>query len=623
MPPHLASEEETRQAGILYVILWVLLTAALISAFFGYLLDFTITATTLCIGSLAILLSLWLVRRGYLNLAGLITLASLLVAMTYLAFVGQGIFDRALLVFPIIIIIASLVLTQSLFVLVTLLCVAAAGLLVWAELNGRMVTSFSERVSLFDFVAVAFILVVTAVFTRLTANRLQQSLARARENERALAEINQQLEVQNQAIQQREEALRRSELEARAFQEKLQALHEVSIALAGTETLESLYRQAIELGRNRLGFDRLGLLLYDEETQMIVGTFGTDDGGRLRDERYFKEKIVNQEIMGILESNQRLGFWEQAILRDNGAPVGKGWNAMSGLWNGTKGIGWLATDNLIRCEPPSPVQLEILVLYGRILGHLVTLKRNEAAIQAYAVELERSNRELQQFAYVSSHDLQEPLRKIQAFGDRLQERYAAALDERGLDYLRRMQEAAARMQTLIQDVLAFSRVDTQKRPFTQVDLSRVLGDVLSDLEMRIEETKAQVSLQSLPCLEADATQMRQLFQNLLSNALKFHHPDVPPVVHIRCEQIVDELAEQRFCRIIVEDNGIGFEEKYSERIFGVFQRLHGRSQYEGTGVGLAVCRRIVERHHGRITATSTPGQGSTFTILLPVQQRDG
>lgn len=242
-------------------------------------------------------------------------------------------------------------------------------------------------------------------------------------------------------------------------------------------------------------------------------------------------------------------------------------------------------------------------------------KQVEKKLKDYATELERSNQELQSFAYVSSHDLQEPLRKIQAFGDRLKSRYGYVLDERGLDYLARMQSAAVRMQSLIIALLAYSRIMTQYEPFVQVDLNKIIGGVISDLDLLVEDVNGRIHVSSLRDVEADATQMRQLFQNLISNALKYHKKDVPPIVHIDGQN----LKNGRY-QITVSDNGIGFDEKYLDRIFEVFQRLHGRDKYEGTGVGLAICRRIVERHHGSIIAKSTLEEGTSFEIILPCQQ---
>lgn len=250
-------------------------------------------------------------------------------------------------------------------------------------------------------------------------------------------------------------------------------------------------------------------------------------------------------------------------------------------------------------------------------------RRAESRLQEFTVELERSNRELQDFAFVASHDLQEPLRKIQAFGDRLKTRYADQLDEGGHDYIGRMQAAAHRMHTLINDLLSFSRVSSKGKAFMQVDLGTVVHEVLVDLEARIQQTGGHVEIETLPFVEADALQMRQLFQNLIGNALKFHRPGVPPHVVVRGE-IIPPLSDMAspLCEIRVQDNGIGFEEQYIEKIFTPFQRLHSRAEYEGTGMGLAVCRKIVERHRGTITAHSLPGSGTTFIVQLPVRQNN-
>jgi PAS domain S-box-containing protein len=261
----------------------------------------------------------------------------------------------------------------------------------------------------------------------------------------------------------------------------------------------------------------------------------------------------------------------------------------------------------------------------RMAGSMTDISDRKAAAQLLArqtEELARSNQELEQFAYIASHDLQEPLRKIEAFGDRLKRKYDKTLDEQGHDYLARMQNAAGRMRTLIQDLLAFSRVTTQSRGFAPLSLSTLLQDVLSDLEVRIQETHAQVTVGPMPTLDADALQMRQLFQNLIGNALKFQQPGASPIVNIQCseENVVESDQSQPFYRITVSDNGIGFDEKYLDRIFKVFQRLHGRTEYEGTGIGLAVCAKIAERHGGQLTAQSAPDQGATFIVSLPLHQ---
>jgi two-component system, LuxR family, sensor kinase FixL len=243
-------------------------------------------------------------------------------------------------------------------------------------------------------------------------------------------------------------------------------------------------------------------------------------------------------------------------------------------------------------------------------------KRAEMALVDQAGKLSRSNAELEQFAYVASHDLQEPLRKIQAFGDRLKTKYQAGLGPEGLDYLTRMQNAAARMQILIQDLLSLSRVASNSKPHAAVDLGDVVRTVVSDLEMRIQDASGRVDIGTLPVILGDRGQMAQLFQNLIGNGLKFRKPGESPVVKIdsRLETAASGAAGWQ---ITVEDNGIGFDEKYRDRIFQIFQRLHGRNEYEGTGIGLAICRKIVDRHNGSITANSSPGTGAKFVITLP------
>ncbi|PTL84785.1 ATP-binding protein [Vitiosangium sp. GDMCC 1.1324] len=252
---------------------------------------------------------------------------------------------------------------------------------------------------------------------------------------------------------------------------------------------------------------------------------------------------------------------------------------------------------------------------GEVIGFTMIMTDISALKQTQA-RLEQSNRELESFASVASHDLQEPLRKIQTFGARLKTVASATMGAEGLGYLERMLQAATRMRSLIDDLLSFSRVTSMAQPFVPVDLARVAREVKEDLETAIERQGATVTLGELPTLDADPTQMRQLFQNLMSNALKFRRDDVAPVISV--EASVD--AATRWCELRVADNGIGFEEKYLDRIFDVFQRLHGRGKYEGTGIGLAICRKIVERHGGTIGARSSPGNGATFIIRLPLVQ---
>jgi two-component system sensor kinase FixL len=246
-------------------------------------------------------------------------------------------------------------------------------------------------------------------------------------------------------------------------------------------------------------------------------------------------------------------------------------------------------------------------------------KRHEDAIlqqkrdlEDLAKALKTSNEELENFAYVSSHDLQEPLRKIRSFSDMLLNNDAEQLSAEGKDYLARIQNAASRMQTLIQDLLTFSRLTSRAKGFETVDLNTVVHEVLSDLEVAIKMSNAKIHIGALPSIQAEPTQMRQMFQNLISNALKFRKEDTAPEIAI---QQKTPAAGPEFVEISVKDNGIGFNEKYHDKIFTIFQRLEGK-KYEGTGIGLAICRKIAIRHGGNITASSQPGEGAEFVFTL-------
>ncbi len=243
------------------------------------------------------------------------------------------------------------------------------------------------------------------------------------------------------------------------------------------------------------------------------------------------------------------------------------------------------------------------------------VEERTAELKALMTKLEQSNQALQDFASIASHDLQEPLRKVISFGNMLRQKYNDSLGQTGSDYLDRMLGATERMQSLLKGLLEYSRVTTQGKPFAKVDLREIVSEVLSDLELRIQSAGAEVQVAELPVVEADPTQMRQVFQNLIGNALKFRNEGEHPVVAVR-----SHLADGTL-QISVKDNGIGFDEQYVDKIFAPFQRLHGRSsQYEGTGMGLAICKKIVERHNGRLTAKSRPGEGAQFIIDIPTKQ---
>lgn len=257
-------------------------------------------------------------------------------------------------------------------------------------------------------------------------------------------------------------------------------------------------------------------------------------------------------------------------------------------------------------------------------------KQYELGLQKLIENLRQSNKNLEQFAYIASHDLQEPLRKILSFGDMLLQQSDNRLSEDSIQLITRMRSAAGRMNVLIHDLLTFSRLSSQKKPFQRIDLQAAVDEVLSDLESTIRDKQAIIEITSLPVVLGDGVQLRQAFQNLLSNALKFTQKGRIPAIRIDCHQVTGRsiqplpgqtVAEtdldRSFYEISVEDNGIGFDEVYLDQIFTVFQRLHTRNEYQGTGIGLAIVQKVIQNHGGYVTASSQPGKGALFTVYLP------
>ncbi len=239
-------------------------------------------------------------------------------------------------------------------------------------------------------------------------------------------------------------------------------------------------------------------------------------------------------------------------------------------------------------------------------------------------KLEDANRDLDRVAFMASHDLQEPLRKIRMFSDRLNSKYSSQIDDDGKNYIKRIQSATERLQDLISAIMTFSEVSAEKGLFSTSNMNGIISDVLNDIDEVVQEKKAKVIVDELPSLTVNPVLMKTLFHNLITNSLKYSKKEIEPLIHIYSEKGLgkeDSMSkENQYCRIFVEDNGIGFEQKHAEQIFEMFKRLHSHTEYEGTGIGLALCKRIVEQHNGYISALSVPGTGSTFIVSLPLKQ---
>ncbi|MBU1234401.1 MAG: DUF3365 domain-containing protein [Proteobacteria bacterium] len=250
-------------------------------------------------------------------------------------------------------------------------------------------------------------------------------------------------------------------------------------------------------------------------------------------------------------------------------------------------------------------------------------KEIEESLSSTAKHLQVRNQELEDFTHVISHDLQEPLMLIKAFSERIRNKCSTALPEQGKTYLERIESSTSRMQNLIDGLLLYSRVDSKANPFESLNLNTIINSVLDDLALRIEKSKATITVEdNLGAIEAEPLQMRQLFQNIIGNSLKYHHQERSPEIIIKRLPFPDTLNNQNFIRISIRDNGIGFDPKFQELIFDIFQRLHTRQQFQGTGIGLSICKKIVDRHQGTITAKGIPDKGAEFIITLPPVQRN-
>lgn len=343
------------------------------------------------------------------------------------------------------------------------------------------------------------------------------------------------------------------------------------------------------LSVNRFGAEQLGYTPEELVGHSVLNVFYPDD-----------KEAVRRRLELYLEDPTQIVQWEFRKVRKDG----------SMLW----------VKEVVRAVTRADGKTVILVVCDDITDR----KRIEQELRAKSEKLELSNKELQDFAFIASHDLQEPLRKLQTFGTMLMEKWSGQFDKSARGILERMILATKRMSDMIQSLLDYSRVTTSTGEFQRIDLTRVIREVINDLEIPIENSGARVEVEELPEIDADRAQMQRLFQNLIGNALKFRG-EQPPLVRIKAEptngaEIFPNGERAVRVRILVEDNGIGFDEIHLEKIFTPFKRLHSRNEYEGTGIGLTICRKIVERHGGSITAKSRPGEGSTFVITLPLKQ---
>lgn len=423
-------------------------------------------------------------------------------------------------------------------------------------------------------------------------------------------------------IRSLESELERRALAQEAVERRLRVQYHVSRTFAEAETLEGCMASVLEQIGTAFGWDTGAAWFVDRSAQRLrCAHFWTAPGSEaphfesasrdasLRRGEGLPGQVWEQPECIWVDDLASGRFTRSEAARADGLAAGY----LLPIRKGTELCGvfefFTRRKNLVSHE-----DLAVMAAFGEEIGNFLKRRDAETQLKRAIEALAMSNRELEQFAYVASHDLQEPLRKILAFSDRLKSRYWGVGDLEK-DYFDRMQSAAIRMKTLIEDLLHYSRVTTNRSAFAPVDMNEVLSDVLQDLDAKIAFAQAEIERERLPVVSANAFQMRQVMQNLLSNALKFAKKGETPKVRITCLDLGNGYK-----RITVADDGIGFDPKYIQKIFQPFQRLHQRGEYEGNGIGLAVCQKIVLAHGGTITADSRPGEGSSFHVTLPVDR---
>lgn len=424
-----------------------------------------------------------------------------------------------------------------------------------------------------------------------------------------------------------EQALHRREQEALTLSGLLAALTRASIELSAATHTDDLMRRAVELGVRELGFDRMGIWLMDRLDPAIMrGTFGIDENGNLRDERglFYVDDLAVRQAEELGGKNWITYYSDSDLFNDNRQPVGKGQRATAPLWDGHKENGYISVDNLINRQPIDEQRREILTLFAQVVGHLYTLKEAEAALRQLneqlearvterTAQLEASNREMQSFSYSISHDLRAPLRSMSSFSQILQDEYAGQLDDTARDYLNRIQNAGQRMADLIDALLKLTRISRSEIQTERMSLDLMAREVADALGAAQPGREVEWIIHpSLEC-RADPVLMRVVLENLQGNAWKFcsHHP--------RARIEMGKVEDRGKLAFYVRDDGAGFDMAYAQQLFHAFHRLHSVAEFEGTGIGLAIVQRIIQRHGGEIWADSQPEQGATFYFTLPME----
>jgi len=411
-------------------------------------------------------------------------------------------------------------------------------------------------------------------------------------------------------------ALKNSELAQHQLASDLHAVIMATDELMACPTLDDLLSSAVALARERLHVEHCAIYLPNTPEGELAGTYGTDLDGQITaipHLTFTDEASLQQLRQQWRDGGDTWGVLPGGLGGRGGTDAKNAWTAITPIGAPEGGAGVFVNDALISGNPLDADQQQCISLYCSLLGHLLRRRHAEDLLATTAQQLAYSNSELEQFAYIASHDLQEPLRMVGSYVQLLSRRYKGKLDEDADEFINYAVDGALRMKTLINDLLQYSRVGTHGKPFEPVSLDDLLSRVLFDLQFLIEDQHTTITHDPLPSVQGDPVQLAQLLQNLVGNAIKFHGEEAPRI-HIQAE------ITGAMWRISVRDNGIGIDPQYADRIFIIFQRLHTQAEYSGTGIGLAVCKKIVERHGGHIWVESTLGAGTTMHFTLPMKE---
>ncbi len=419
--------------------------------------------------------------------------------------------------------------------------------------------------------------------------------------------------------------LRANQQQAQWFSERLKELIQVTNQLSTVPSFDQLCQDAIRLGQKLLHYDRMGLWYVSPDRQHMLGTFGINENGKIRDEREQKHLLHDHRLnMQVMESKSLVAISRADELKnDRGEIVGHGDHAIAGLWNGKETIGFVSVDNLVSQRPIVAQDIDLLTLFAAVLGHLSSLKLAEEAVhkltddlelrvQQRTAELKAKNRELETFSYSVSHDLKAPLRAIHGYAHILKEDYSASLPPEAGHLLQLVADNVLRMHQLIEDLLSYSHLEMRKISSSRVYLPKLVTNILAEREGELEAFGIDV-VNNPPQVdvEVEIDGLTQALKNLIDNALKFSsHVDNPRIE-------VGGTVQENSCLLWVKDNGIGFEMQYHDQIFEVFQRLNSHDEYPGTGIGLALVRKVMQRIGGRAWAESVPGEGAIFYLEIP------